>query len=136
MIDHANYVRRFYELYVEGDADGALRMLTDDVEWRAPNCLPYGGMYKGHSGVATYASAAAEYYDSITVEVGEAVEASDDRAIVVGTFGGRTRESQTDFEVPFCQLWEFRDGKGALLEYWNDSGAVLRALGIEPAPLT
>ncbi|MCY4086228.1 MAG: nuclear transport factor 2 family protein [Actinomycetia bacterium] len=135
MTDYTGYVRDFYELYVAGRTDEALSMLTDDVEWRAPNCLPYGGVYYGRDGVMTYATTAAAYYDYITVEVEDAVEAATGRAVVVGKFGGRTKAMQTEFEVPFCQIWEFRDGKGAMLEYWNDSGAVLRALGVAPEPL-
>ena len=135
MADYPALVKRFYEHFVAGEIDEALAMLVDDVEWRAPNCLPYGGVYRGRDGVETYATRAATNYDYITVEVGDVVEASPGRVIATGTFGGRTRDTQTEFEVPFCQTWEFRGGKGAALEYWNDSGAVLRALGVAPQAL-
>ena len=133
MPDYAEYVRKFYEIYVTGQTEEALAMLTDDVEWRAPDCLPYGGVYQGRDGVMTYATTAASYYDYITVDVETAVEAAPDRAIVIGKFGGRTKDAQVEFNVPFCQTWSFRDGKGSALEYWNDSGAVLRALGVRPS---
>ena len=63
------------------------------------------------------------------MKVEDVVDAAD-RTIVVGRFGGRTAKTQTDFNVPFCQLWKFREGKAAEAEYWNDSGAVMRALGL------
>ena len=134
MTDYTAYVRKFYEHYVAGDAEAALTMLTEDVEWRAPNCLPYGGVYHGHGGVSEYATTASGYYDYITVAVEEVVESGSGRVITTGKFGGRVKVTQTDFEVPFCQVWEFRDGKGAALEYWNDSGAVLGALGLTLPP--
>lgn len=134
MTDYAAAVRTFYELYVAAKTDEALEMLSEDVEWRAPDCLPYGGVYNGRAGVMSYATTAATYYDHINVEVGDAVEVTPGRVITTGTFSGRTKDTQTDFAVPFCQTWEFRDGKGAALEYWNDSGAVLRAIGVAPAP--
>lgn len=134
MTDYAGYVQEFYELFVAGKMDEALEMVTEDVEWRAPNCLPYGGVYHGRQGIAEYTGNAVGNYEYITVEVEDAVEAAPGRVITTGTFGGKTAATQTEFEVPFCQIWEFRDGKGAVLEYWNDSGAVLRALGIGPTP--
>ena len=134
MIDYADYVRKFYEHYVAGEAEAALAMLTEDVEWRAPNCLPYGGIYRGRSGVSEYAVTAAGYYDYITVVVEEVVESASGRVITTGKFGGRAKATQTEFEVPFCQVWEFREGKGTTLEYWNDSGAVLGALGLTLPP--
>ena len=132
MTDYAEYVRTFYEHYVAERAEEALAMLTEDVEWRAPNCLPYGGVYHGRAGVTTYATSAASHYDYIAIAVEDAVEVAPGRVITTGKFGGRTKDAQTEFQVPFCQTWEFRDGKGAALEYWNDSGAVLRALGLAP----
>jgi len=133
MSDYAQLVRTFYEFYVAGDSVAAMDMLSTDVVWRAPDCLPYGGVYHGREGVATYAVTAAGHYDFVTIDIDEAVEAGPERAIVIGKFGGRTKNTQTDFKVPFCQIWTFRDGQGSALEYWNDSGAVLRALGMTHA---
>lgn len=133
-MDHAALIREFYVRYVADPASG-LAMLTEDVSWQAPDCLPYGGSYRGRDGVTEYATKAAAYYDFITVEVEHAVQAAPGLAIATGTFGGRAKQTQTDFAVPFCQTWEFRGDQGAALRYWNDSGAVLRALGLAPSPL-
>ena len=135
MSDRKALIRTFYERYVAGDSDGALGMLAEDVTWQAPDCLPYGDLYHGRAGVLNYATTAASWYDFILVEVDDVVDASADRSIAVGTFGGRAKATGTDFRVPFCQTWEFRGDQGAALRYVNDSGAVLRALGVGPRAL-
>ena len=132
MADSAALIREFYECFVRADSDGVLALLTPDVAWHAPDCLPYGGTYHGHDGVLRYAAAAAEWYDFIFVEVEDVAELAPGRAVTVGAFGGRTKVTGVEFRVPFCQTWEFRGDQGAVLRYWNDSGAVLRALGVPP----
>jgi ketosteroid isomerase-like protein len=43
-------VRGFYETLLRGKLEAILDLLDPQVEWRAPESLPWGGVFHGHEG--------------------------------------------------------------------------------------
>lgn len=58
MAEHPNetLARRLYELFTQGDVEGFLELLADDVFWHVPGRCPIAGDYKGRQAVLGYVS--------------------------------------------------------------------------------
>ena len=51
--DNVDVVRQLYSDFGEGNVDGILNVLTEDVEWKEPHAgkSPLAGTWRGHEGV-------------------------------------------------------------------------------------
>ena len=55
--DNLQTIRKVYEAFGEGDVEGVISMLADDVTWTTPgppDIIPYAGEKKGHDEVRGY----------------------------------------------------------------------------------
>jgi uncharacterized protein len=100
------FMRKFYEHMATANIAGILSSFHDEVEIHEPDCLPYGGVYRGIDGVKKLLSNASKHLDSRVFDV-EVMLADGDRVISIlhtATRGSRTR-------IHVAEDATIRDGK-------------------------
>jgi ketosteroid isomerase-like protein len=131
MAEHPNatLVRRGYELFCNGDVDGFLALLADDVAWHVPGRCPLAGDYKGRQGVLDYLTTIDELSGG-TYQVSDVhdVVASDDHAVglhhSVATRPGKTYDYNETiiFHVRdgrITEVWEVYGDQYEIDEFWS-----------------
>jgi ketosteroid isomerase-like protein len=125
--DDVKSLRRIYEALSRWDVDELLRDLSHDIEWTAPETLPWGGTRHGHDGVQAFASIFQEHIDGSWADPDDFLDAGD-RMVVLGRLRGRGRKSGRGFEVGFVHVWTMSDGVASRCQSYLDSGPVMAAL--------
>ena len=121
-------VRDAYDAFDRHDVDGLLALLSHNVEWHAPEILPWGGTRHGRDGVATYFDLLDDHVEDGWGDPDEYLDAGE-RVIVLGRLRGRARATGREFEARFVHVWDFQDGVAVTFDSIVDSAAVLSALG-------
>ena len=80
--DNREFVKQFYGHLAAGNIAAVLASFHEEVEIHEPDCLPYGGVYRGIDGVKKLLSQAAQHLDSRVFNV-EAVVADEERVIAI-----------------------------------------------------
>ena len=143
-------VRRYYEAIARGDIPAVLDLLDlldPEVEWRAPESLPWGGTYRGHDGFreffanvmaqpAEFRPELLEYLEAgqpteFRREVGEYLDAGS-RVVTLLRQQARPKGGGAEYDVPEVWIWRVRDGKIVEFEGYFDTSTVLRTLHLEP----
>ena len=73
-------VQRFYDCILAADFEGVLSCFHEDIEIHEPECLPYGGIYKGKEGALKLFPEATKFLDVKAFKV-EAIIADGNRAV-------------------------------------------------------
>ena len=126
MSDALAPVQAWYAAVSARDWD-ALRALVDsDMEFVVADGFPAGGRYVGPSAIFDdFFPASFAAWSTITPTVDEIFAATGETVVVRGRYVGRTKVTDTPFDVPFAHLWRARDGKLVWLQQYIDT-AVLR----------
>src|SRR5919108_6190657 len=90
--DDVKSLRRIYEALSRWDVDELLSDLSHDIEWTAPDTLPWGGTRHGHDGVQAFASIFQEHVEGSWADPDDFLDAGD-RMVVLGRLRGRGRKS-------------------------------------------
>jgi ketosteroid isomerase-like protein len=126
-------VRSFYAAVLRGDVAAILDLLDPQVEWQAPESLPWGGTFHGHDGFREFFGKVLEQPVEFRREVREILDAGE-RIVVILRLMSRPRGNKTEFEVPEIHIWTVRHGKIVALEAYFDTAFVMRALQLQPRP--
>jgi ketosteroid isomerase-like protein len=121
-------VRGVYTATMAGDRDGVLSLLADDVDWRIPSALPYGGQFHGHEGVLETRRIANEHFVPGQKFTQDEVFRSGPYVAVIGRMTATAKETGTALEVPFSHVWTVRDGKVVARHQYTDTETILAAL--------
>jgi ketosteroid isomerase-like protein len=122
-------VRGFYE----ADSVAAmLEHLDSRIEWRVPESLPWGGIFRGHEGFRRFTAI-------VTAQLAEARRekllylAAGDRIVVLLRSVGRPRGG-SQFDEPEVHVCAVQNGKIVGVDIYVDSAMVLRSLpkGMDP----
>lgn len=108
-----------------------LDLLDPQVEWRAPESLPWGGSYRGHEGFREFFANVMAHPAEFRPELLEYLDAGE-RVVVRLRLIGRRKGGETDFDVPEVHVFTLRHGKIASLEEYFDTSTVLRGLQLQP----
>ncbi len=109
MSDSAQVARQAYERFANGDIDGILAMMSDDVRWEVPKVLPQGGSFEGRDGVGEFFAGVVREWPELQVESEELV-ADGDQAVSLGRARGK-RPSGENAEWSFSHVFTVRNGK-------------------------
>jgi ketosteroid isomerase-like protein len=123
-------VREFYETLLRGKVEAILDLLDPQVEWRAPESLPWGGVFHGHEGFREFFGKLFGQPVDSRREVREYLSARD-RVVVRLRLFGRRMGRETEVEVPEVHIWTVRNGKILGLEAYFDTARFLGALDIQ-----
>jgi hypothetical protein len=126
--ENVETVKAAYKAFQSGDVQTALQGLAPDVEYVAPDPLPWGGTFRGHEEVAASWGRIAENLDDFGVEAVKVLDAGD-HVVVVGRASGRAKASGTQISNDYVQLFEFGNGKAVRVRIYSDPTETLRALG-------
>jgi hypothetical protein len=121
-------LRDAYNAFARQDVPSVMAAFHDDIEWDAPDSIPFGGSYHGHDGVGSFFSQMAEYWEELRVEPQEFIDAGETIVVLIrlsGKGAGGSMDSKS------LHLWRMRDGKAATFQEYPDTARVLQALGHE-----
>jgi uncharacterized protein len=124
-------VRGFYDAVAAGDVEAVLDLLDPEVEWRAPESLPWGGTFHGRDGVREFFARVIDQPAEFGREVQEYLEVGDRVVVLLRTFG-RRKEGDGEFDVLEFHAWTVRHGKLVDFDGTFDTATVLRALQLQP----
>jgi ketosteroid isomerase-like protein len=126
-------VRGFNDALAQGDMGGMLDFLDPQLEWRAPESVPWGGTFHGREGFREFVGKLLDQPVEFRREMREYLDAGD-RIVVLLRQMGRRKGSDTEYDVPEVHIWTIRDGKIVDFEGSFDTATVLRTLQLEPRP--
>jgi hypothetical protein len=134
-VSHATLavVQQFYDVLDRGDVPAILDALDPEVQWQAPESVPWGGIFHGHAGFQEFLGKLLDQPVEWGREIREMLDTGSDKVVALLAFTGRPRNGQPEFEVPEVHVWTVRDGKVSGLEAYFDTAIVLRALQFEPS---
>jgi len=130
MSEHTQIVRDLYAAFDRRDVGAVLRALDSDIELTQTALLPWGGVYQGPMGAASFFQKLTRAIDAaVTVE--DLIDAGE-TVIVVARTRGRVRSNDARFDIRAVHVWRIRDGKALEIQFYIDTPAMLAAL--EQAP--
>ncbi len=124
-------VRGFNDALAQGDMGGMLDFLDPQLEWRAPESVPWGGTFHGHDGFREFVGKLLDQPAEFRREILEYLDAGE-RVVVILRQMGRPKGSDTEYDVPEVHVWTIRDGKIVDFEGVFDTATVLRTLQLQP----
>jgi uncharacterized protein len=110
---------------------GMVDLLDSQVEWRAPESVPWGGTFRGHEGFREFLGKVLEQPAEFRREMLEYLDAGE-RVVVLLRQMGRPKGGDTEYDVPEVHVWTVRDGKVVEFEGLFDTATVLRTLQLQP----
>ena len=132
-MDERENVRTVRELYAcffgQGDIPGALRLLTDDVEWwLAGPCdiLPWAGTWHGREQVGRFLAAFPETLEIQAFEPRTFV-AQGETVVVLGWERARVKPTDRICETEWVMVFTLRAGKIARFRQYHDTAAWVAA---------
>ena len=124
-------VRGFNDALARGDVAGMVDLLDPQVDWRAPESVPWGGNFRGHEGFREFLGKVLAQPAEFRREMLEYVDAGE-RVVVLLRQMGRPKGGDTEYDVPEVHVWTVRDGKIVEFEGSFDTATVLRTLQLQP----
>ncbi len=109
-----------YESFNEGDLESALATMADDVEWREPDGIQFGGTHRGPAEVRenVFEPCMVEF-DTFRVVPDRFVDGGD-TVVVLGMFHATT-ESGERVDSPFAHVYELQDGRITRFANYTDT---------------
>jgi ketosteroid isomerase-like protein len=113
-------IRAFYE------AEGipGMDLLDPDVEWRVPESLPWGGVFRGHDGFRRYWAVVTDQTAEFRHEKQQYLDAGDRVIVLLRSIG--QPKGGTQYDEPEVDVCTVRDGKIVSVDIYIDSVMVLR----------
>lgn len=130
MTDHLALTRRFYELLLTDFQAAVDEFLADDFVWEnpLPEIVPFGGVYHGAAGLATYLKGLAEaiemsplHFDDMIAGDGVVAAIGVERNTLVLPTGKR-------YDMPFVHVIRFNEsGRVTHVREYNDTREMVAA---------
>jgi hypothetical protein len=125
--ENVEAVKAAYRAFQSGDVQAAVQAMAPDVEYSAPESLPWGGTQHGHNEVLAAWGRIPENLDDFSVEPLQVLDAGD-HIVVIGRSRGRAKSSGVEVTTEYAQVFEFGDGKVARVRIYVDPTETVRAL--------
>ena len=122
-------VHGLWKAFRAGDMDAVRELLDPDVEWVIPDILPWGGTYRGPSGVEAYLTNALQYLD-VAASGAEFREffTDGDKVVDIAMSYGRVKSTGRDFVMPTIHVTTVTAGKVVRMQSFYDPGNAMQAL--------
>ena len=120
-------VQSLYRAFLKRELMTILSLVDPGIEIRQSESLPWGGTYKGLSGLKDFFGKLLDNIDS-KVEFTEWIEAGD-AVVAIGRSHGTVKANGNSFGIAVVHVWHLRDGKAVKFEPYVDTAAMLKALG-------
>lgn len=121
-------IQDFYAALGRGELNAAFAHLDPEFELHQAESLPYGGVFRGHTGVTKFFEVFRQTwanFESVDVEY----FAAGDNVIVYSRIRGRAKQNDNELEMPMIQVFRMRSGKAITAHpfYW-DTARLLEAI--------
>jgi len=131
MSDQSNVriLKDAYASFKQGDIEGVLKVLTDDVEWITPGLpelMQTAGNRRGHKEVAEFFTTLNKQEDVEFFEPAEYI-AQGDKVIALIKYRGRVRQTGKPVEADLVHVFTFSNGKVRRFQEFYDTAATLHA---------
>ena len=125
-------VKDAYAAFQQGDIDGVLRLVVDDVDWHgvkgAEGVAPQAGARKGRAAVGGFFRQLAAATEFPHFEPREFV-AQGDQVVVIGDYAATVKITGRSAVTDWVMVFTVRDGKISRFREWTDSAQLVRAYG-------
>jgi ketosteroid isomerase-like protein len=112
--------RRGFGAWMRGDIDGALAVLTEDIEIYVPQELGNAGTYRGHTGFLSWVAQWEEAWSEFTYEIRE-MRPVGERHVVASVYNkGRGKSSGIEIEQTLGWVFGIRDDLCEFLSLQQD----------------
>jgi len=128
--ENVQVVQQAFVAFGQGDIPAVLKLLADDVQWRAfgpPKILPWAGTYHGPEGAGQFFMALAGATEFQQFEPREFI-AQGDRVVVLGHSRITIRANGRVNEPDWVMVFTVRDGKIADYQYLDDTAEAVAAV--------
>jgi ketosteroid isomerase-like protein len=125
-------VKDAYAAFQQGDIDGVLRLVVDDVDWHGvkgtEGVAPQAGARKGRAAVGEFFQQLAASTEFTRFEPREFV-AQGDQVVVIGDYAATVKSTGRSVVTDWVMVFTVRDGRIARFREWTDSAQLVRAYG-------
>ena|ERR1700737_2904505 len=128
--ENVEIAKRAIDAFNRRDVDDLTELTTPDFELFAPMIQVEGGSLRGREGVETVFGNIRDTWEEQRFIAGEFRDLGD-RVVVLGRMEAHGRSSGVPVDVPFGNIFDFRDGKISRVRAYRDHGEALRAAGLE-----
>ena len=101
---HEDVVAGLYAAFGRGDVPAVLSGIDQEIEWRSPENLPHGGVFRGREEVGRFFEGIGEHWESLQVEL-EGQISDGDRVVTLVRAHGRLRATGEEFEYTAAHVW-------------------------------
>jgi uncharacterized protein len=129
--ENVELVRRMYDAYLNGDAQGALAYYHPEVEVDFSVRVDTG-KGRGRDALSRVVVSWVGAWDEYAEQIDEILDLGD-TVCVVATQRGRGKGSGVELENQFAGLYEIRDGRITRITMFMDRGSALEAAGASEA---
>jgi ketosteroid isomerase-like protein len=122
-------VRRMYDAFHRGDAEGALAHFAPDVLVDASRARPDGGKGQGREQLNTIVTAWMGAWDEWREEIEEMRDLGSE-VLILSVQHGRGKGSGVEVEARYALLYEVQGGKITRLDMYKEPAEALEAAGL------
>jgi ketosteroid isomerase-like protein len=120
MASGSEVVSEAYAAFGRGDVPGLLGLMSEDVEWVAPEVLPQSGTYRGPDGVGEFFAGVAREWPELNIEIDQLI-ADGDHVVGLGRGEGKLADG-TAADYAFAHVFTVSDGKIVGFHEYADPG--------------
>ncbi len=124
--ENVQVLRSAYDAFARQDVAAVMAAFDQGIEWRVPESLPFGGIYRGHDGVGGFFGTLPGHFSDLSVEPQEFIDGGDTIVVLVRVAGAGAAGPLDQTHV---HLWRMRDGKAVSFTEFGDTARALGALG-------
>ena len=123
--ENTRLVQQVYRDFQNGDIQGVLGALSEDVEWVTTQLsgVPVGGTYHGVEEAGQFFSSLGDTQEARQLELREYV-AQDDRVVTLGHYAWHVKATGKVWESDFAHVVSVRDGKVTRFQEYTDTAAL------------
>ena len=125
MSESTQVVKRLYEAFNSGDAEGFLTGFAEDATWNSPEIenVPVASTVKGRDGIAAFFGAIDEYEEFLKIEPTEYITEGD-RVVVLGDLVVRSKLTDKQYDSQFVHIFLVEgENISSFLEFFDNAAA-------------
>jgi len=126
--DNIAVVQQAYDNFKEGNIQGLLDMLPDDVTWQLPDIegVPFAGKRTGREAVREFFVGVGANQETLEFAPHEFV-AQGDKVVSLGHYRWRVKSTGQEFSSDFAHVFTARDGEITGFQEYTDTASAARA---------
>lgn len=102
--------QKIYAAMFSGDMETVKGFAADDIMIHEAEGLPYGGLYRGPSGIDRLSRLIYETWDDMDFKLVE-ITAGGEYTVALMHFSAKGKKTGKSFSFPIAEAWRFKDGK-------------------------